>query len=78
MNVEQLLHEAIEAFNNNEMIDGEVCLFSIVVKYSILFSNRWMIPMRINRAKSIMMIYRFLMEIQRSIKLVRLIFKYFL
>jgi hypothetical protein len=24
LNVEQLLHEAIEAFNNSEMIDGEV------------------------------------------------------
>ncbi len=24
LNVEQLLHDAIEAFNNNEMLDGEV------------------------------------------------------
>lgn len=24
INIEQLLHEAIEAFNNNEMLDGEV------------------------------------------------------
>jgi hypothetical protein len=27
LNVEQLLHEAIEAFNNSEMIDGEVSRF---------------------------------------------------
>jgi hypothetical protein len=24
LNIEQLLHDAIEAFNNNEMLDGEV------------------------------------------------------
>jgi hypothetical protein len=29
LNVEQLLHEAVEAFNNNEMIDGEVSLIFI-------------------------------------------------
>jgi hypothetical protein len=30
LNVEQLLHEAIEAFNNSEMLDGQVSLFTCI------------------------------------------------
>lgn len=36
LNVEQLLHDAIEAFNNNEMNDGEVSPLTSILNNSLL------------------------------------------
>jgi hypothetical protein len=31
INIEQLFHEAIEAFNNNEINDEEVCVYTCII-----------------------------------------------
>ncbi len=72
LNVEQLLHEAIEAFNNNEMLDGEVSLFISIINN--ISNCRLMILIWNIQQKLIMIMFLSLMEIQRLIKQVITIF----